>query len=76
MIRQSVRMKWPNPGTAEPCWEAGKMDPWHLSTCSSPAWELSSRAGEGLMDGNGRGVPSPGVFAGKTVTKVREKNRT
>lgn len=54
---------------AETCWEAGEVYPWCLSTCRSPAWELSSRAGEGRMDGSGRGAPYPGVFAGKKKKK-------
>ena len=54
---------------AESCWEAGEVYPWCLSTCRSPAWELSSRAGEGWMDGSSRGAPYPGVFAGKKKKK-------
>ena len=57
---------------AESCWEAGEVYPWCLSTCRSPAWELSSQAGEGRMDGSSRGAPYPGVFAGKK--KKKKKN--
>ena len=58
---------------AESCWEAGEVYPWCLSTCRSPAWELSSRAGEGWMDGSSRGAPYPGVFAGKKKKKFTQR---
>ena len=59
---------------AESCWEAGEVYPWCLSTCRSPAWELSSQAGEGWMDGSSRGAPYPGVFAGKKKKKIYPEN--